>query len=68
MSTSTQASVLLIYTGGTIGMIQNPDTGALESFNFDHLLCHVPEIRQFNLDIFSYAFNLGMRIAVEGLG
>lgn len=57
MSTSTQASVLLIYTGGTIGMIQNPDTGALESFNFDHLLRHVPEIRQFNLDIFSYAFN-----------
>ena len=56
MSTSTQASVLLIYTGGTIGMIQNPDTGALESFNFDHLLRHVPEIRQFNLDIFSYAF------------
>ncbi len=57
MSTSIQASVLLIYTGGTIGMIQNPDTGALESFNFDHLLRHVPEIRQFNLDIFSYAFN-----------
>lgn len=54
---STPASVLLIYTGGTIGMIQNPDTGALENFNFDQLLQHVPEIRQFNLDIFSYAFN-----------
>ena len=54
---STPASVLLIYTGGTIGMIQNPETGALENFNFDHLLTHVPEIRQFNLDIFSIAFN-----------
>ena len=54
---STQASILVIYTGGTIGMIQNPETGALESFNFDHLLKHVPEIRQFNLDIFSIAFN-----------
>lgn len=53
---STPASVLLIYTGGTIGMIQNPDTGALENFNFDQLLHHVPEIKQFNLDIFSYAF------------
>ena len=28
-------SVLLIYTGGTIGMRENPETGALESFNFD---------------------------------
>lgn len=54
---STPASVLLIYTGGTIGMIQNPETGALENFNFDQLLQHVPEIKQFNLDIFSYAFN-----------
>ena len=53
---STPASVLLIYTGGTIGMIQNPETGALENFNFDQLLHHVPEIKQFNLDIFSYAF------------
>ena len=26
-------SVLLIYTGGTIGMIENPETGALENFN-----------------------------------
>ena len=33
-------SVLLIYTGGTIGMIENPETGALENFNFDHLLKH----------------------------
>ena len=55
--TSKPASILLIYTGGTIGMIQNPETGALENFNFDHLLLHVPEIRQFNLDIFSIAFN-----------
>jgi len=54
---STPASVLLIYTGGTIGMIQNPETGALENFNFDQLLQHVPEIKQFNLDIFSYTFN-----------
>lgn len=36
-------SVLLIYTGGTIGMIENPETGALENFNFDQLLRHVPE-------------------------
>ena len=26
-----KASILLIYTGGTIGMIENPETGVLES-------------------------------------
>lgn len=51
------SSILLIYTGGTIGMIKNPDTGALESFNFDNLLGYIPEIREFNLDIHAYAFD-----------
>lgn len=52
-----QTSVLIIYTGGTIGMIQNPDNGALETFNFDHLRRHVPELNQFNYLIDSYQFN-----------
>ncbi len=50
-------SVLLIYTGGTIGMIENPETGALENFNFDHLLRHVPELKRFNYHISTYQFN-----------
>ena len=50
-------SVLLIYTGGTIGMIENPETGALENFNFDHLLHHVPELKRFNYRISSYQFD-----------
>ena len=29
-------NVLLIYTGGTIGMNRNPQTGALEPFKFEH--------------------------------
>ena len=37
MIQSEYPSVLLIYTGGTIGMIENPETGALEAFNFDQL-------------------------------
>ena len=48
--------ILLIYTGGTIGMNQNPDTGALEPFCFDRLLEHVPELRQFRLQIDSCQF------------
>ena len=49
-------SILLIYTGGTIGMMKNPVTGALENFNFDQLLEYVPEIKGFNLDLYSIAF------------
>lgn len=36
-----KASILLIYTGGTIGMIENSETGVLESFNFQHLKEHM---------------------------
>ncbi|MDR3250495.1 MAG: type I asparaginase [Tannerella sp.] len=49
-------SVLLIYTGGTIGMMENPETGALESFNFAHLLNNVPELKRFNYAISTYQF------------
>lgn len=52
-----EPSVLLIYTGGTIGMMQNSETGALESFNFDHLLQHVPELKRFNCRISTYQFD-----------
>lgn len=52
-----ETSILIIYTGGTIGMIRNSVTGTLESYNFEHLLRNVPELRQFNLKISSRAFN-----------
>ena len=32
-----QPNILLIYTGGTIGMIKNANTGALKSFDFNNL-------------------------------
>lgn len=51
-----KTSVLLIYTGGTIGMIENPETGALESFNFKELLKQVPELKRFNYKIDTYSF------------
>ena len=49
--------VLLIYTGGTIGMNRNPRTGALEPFNFEHLLKNVPELQQVSTEIDTYQFN-----------
>ena len=51
------SKVLLIYTGGTIGMNQNPLTGALEPFDFEHLLSRVPELAQFQTEIATYQFN-----------
>jgi L-asparaginase len=50
-------AVLLIYTGGTIGMIENPESGALENFDLEHLIAFVPEIRRFNYKIASRPFN-----------
>ncbi len=48
--------ILIIYTGGTIGMIENPDTGALEPFNFQHLLENVPKLRLLDLELESVEF------------
>ena len=50
-------SILLIYTGGTIGMIENETTGALESFNFEYLMEYFPQVKKLNHDIASYSFN-----------
>jgi len=51
------SKVLLVYTGGTIGMNRNPLTGALEPFDFEHLLSRVPELAQFQTEIATYQFN-----------
>ena len=48
--------ILIIYTGGTIGMIENPETGALESFSFKHLQSHVPELKRFAFGIDVHTF------------
>lgn len=48
--------VLLIYTGGTIGMGQNPLTGALEPLDFNHLVESMPEFQLIKTDIDVYQF------------
>ncbi|MCO6499407.1 MAG: type I asparaginase [Vicingus serpentipes] len=49
-------SILIIYTGGTIGMIQDEKTGSLKSFDFDSLLKEVPELKKINATIDSISF------------
>jgi L-asparaginase len=51
------ACVLLIYTGGTVGMIEDA-TGALRSFDFNHLKKYVPEINRLNFHIDSIQFEV----------
>ncbi len=46
-----KARLLIIYTGGTIGMIEDPDTGTLKPFDFDHLIDNVPKIRKLRFEI-----------------
>lgn len=46
-----KSKVLIIYTGGTIGMVVNQETGALQPLDFDHLETHVPELRRIPIDI-----------------
>ena len=52
-----QNAVLLIYTGGTIGMKEDPADGTLKPFDFNGILEEVPELRKFALKIDSFAFN-----------
>ncbi len=48
--------ILIIYTGGTIGMIENPKSGALEPFDFNHLIDNVPKIKMLDYDIDNIQF------------
>lgn len=48
--------ILMIYTGGTIGMKENPETKALEPFNFDHLIDNVPKLKMLDYDIRYHQF------------
>jgi L-asparaginase len=48
--------ILLIYTGGTIGMMKDFGTGALKAFNFKKLLQKIPELQQLDCHIETFSF------------
>ena len=50
------AKVLLIYTGGTIGMIEDSASGALKPYDFNHLKEFIPELNRLKFNIESIAF------------
>jgi L-asparaginase len=50
-------SILIIYTGGTIGMVNDPVSGALVPIDFRHISGQVPELYRFNLNLESVTFD-----------
>lgn len=49
--------ILIVYTGGTIGMIEDTRTKALRPFDFTHLIENVPKIKMLDYVIDNYQFN-----------
>jgi L-asparaginase len=49
-------NILLIYTGGTIGMIKDFKTGALRAFDFKNLLKRIPELQLLDCEIDTVSF------------
>lgn len=48
---NSRTKILLIYTGGTIGMRKDFNSGALKAFNFSKLLQRIPELKQLDCEI-----------------
>ncbi|MCQ2177833.1 MAG: type I asparaginase [Bacteroidales bacterium] len=57
MTQNQKASILLIYTGGTIGMREDPEDHALKPFDFSQILEAVPELKKFAVRIDHYTFD-----------
>ena len=52
-----KSAILLIYTGGTIGMKEDPKAQALKPFDFSQILAEVPELGKYAHKIDSYTFS-----------
>ena len=55
---TSKANILLIYTGGTIGMVKDFKTGALIAFDFTELLNRIPELHLLDCSIETYSFDV----------
>ena len=56
MKPNQKANILLIYTGGTIGMIKDADSGVLKAFDFKKLLNGIPELKLLDCNIETVSF------------
>lgn len=51
-----KTSILIIYTGGTIGMIKDEKRGVLVPFNFNNIYDQVPILKNFDYQLNFYCF------------
>ena len=49
--------VLIIYTGGTIGMVKSPETNSLVPMDFSNIRNKVPELQMFDFDVHTITFD-----------
>lgn len=49
-------SLLIIYTGGTIGMVKDTETGALQPYPFEDIYKLMPVLRNFDYNLQSVSF------------
>ena len=54
---NSETSILIIYTGGTIGMVKDVETGALKPFNFENVYEQLPILKKFIFQIDSISFD-----------
>lgn len=51
------SKILIIYTGGTVGMIYDEKTNALRPIGFNEIRNNLPELYRMGIDFYVYAFN-----------
>jgi L-asparaginase len=51
------SKILIIYTGGTVGMIYDEKTSALRPIGFNEIRNNLPELYRMGIDFYVYAFN-----------
>ncbi|MFD1768286.1 asparaginase [Sphingobacterium suaedae] len=49
-------NIFIIYTGGTIGMVKNPDTGTFVPFDFELIARNLPDLARLNYKLTVHSF------------
>lgn len=50
-------SILIIYTGGTIGMLKDPENGSMKPLDFNNIKKQIPEIEEYGYHIEAISFD-----------
>ena len=52
-----EKKILIIYTGGTIGMVNDPETNSLVPMDFSNISDRVPELKMFDFQVKTISFS-----------